>query len=82
MNGHMAVCHPLQPVQREETQENRDERKTSPAGLIDAYPLYLKYRYRPNKYYLIIQGGYSVPEKDVHRCRQDVGREGVGVGWG
>lgn len=30
--------------------------------------LYLMYSYRPNKYYLIIKGGDSVPEKDVERC--------------
>lgn len=63
---------------RDTGEQRRKEGKTSPAGLIDAYPLYLKYYYRPNKYYLIIHGGYSVPEKDVYRCRQrGCGRKGV-----
>lgn len=42
--------------------------------------LYLKYHYKPNKYYVIIQGEYLVPEKmyiDAHRMQ-----EGLGVsGW-
>lgn len=61
MNAHEAVRHPLQPVQREETQENRIQNK-SPAGLIDAYPLFkVLNHYKPNTYYLIIHGRYLVP---------------------
>lgn len=79
MNGHMAVCHSLQPVHREDTQK----RKTSPAGSNRCLSLYLKYHYKPNKYYLIIQGGYLVPEKDVHRCTQDPGGgRGEANDWG
>jgi len=34
MNGHIAVCHPLQPVQREETHENRKKRKEKQVQLV------------------------------------------------
>lgn len=51
--------------------------------LIECLSLYLKYHYKPNKYDLIIQGGYLVPEKDVHRCTQDPrGGRGEANDWG
>lgn len=64
----MAVCHASQPVQWKEVENNGNKKKPSAAGLVDAYSLYLMHNYRPNKYYLIIKGEYSVPEKDVQRC--------------
>lgn len=59
---------------RTETEENKNKSSWSNRCLSPIFKV--STRYRPNTYYLIIQGRYSVPEKDVHRCRQDVGERG------
>lgn len=67
MNAHKAVCHPFYSLFSEETQQNSKitttkNKKTSGWSEKMLIPLFkVESCYRPDTYYIIIQGGYSEP---------------------
>ena len=70
------TCSERRDTERTETKEEKNKSSWSNRCLSPIFKVLT--RYRPNTHYLIIQGRYSVPEKDVHRWRQDVGGKGRG----